>query len=73
MTKLRTFLPVYRSERGMTQEELANRVGGAAGDHQPFGKRAVQSFAETRHGYCRCVSLPVESLFFFYDDGSLGK
>lgn len=27
MTKLRTFLPVYRSERGMTQEELANRVG----------------------------------------------
>ena len=69
MTKLRTFLPVYRSERGMTQEELANRVGVRRETISRLEKGQYNPSLKLAMDIAAVFSLPVESLFFFYDDG----
>ena len=68
MTKLRTFLPVYRSERGMTQEELANRVGVRRETISRLEKGQYNPSLKLAMDIAAVFSLPVESLFFFYED-----
>ena len=69
MTKLRTFLHVYRSKRGMTQEELANRVGVRRETISRLEKGQYNPSLKLAMDIAAVFSLPVESLFFFYDDG----
>ena len=42
-------LKAYRVAKGLTQEQLAERVGCTPGDHHAAGKSPVQSLPEAGH------------------------
>lgn len=53
----------------MTQQETGKPSGCAAGDHQPVGKGQYNPSPNLTVDIAAVFSLPVESLFLFYDDG----
>ena len=54
---------------GMTQEELANRVGVRRKTISRLEKGQYNPSLKLAMDIAAVFSLPVESLFFFYDDG----
>ena len=58
-------LKKYRQLAGLTQEELAQRVGVRRGDHRPAGGGKIQPLPQAGSGHQPGGGRPIEEIFVF--------
>jgi putative transcriptional regulator len=68
MSKLRTYLSVYRTERNMKQEELAALVKVRRETISRLEKGLYNPSLKLAMDIARVFDMPVEKLFEFYED-----
>lgn len=68
MSKLRTYLPVYRNERNMKQEELAALVNVRRETISRLEKGLYNPSLKLAMDIAKVFNMPVEKLFEFYDE-----
>lgn len=68
MSKLRTYLSVYRTERNMKQEELAALVKVRRETISRLEKGLYNPSLKLAMDIARVFDMPVEELFEFYED-----
>ncbi|WP_312692490.1 helix-turn-helix transcriptional regulator [Caproiciproducens sp.] len=67
INKLRTYLPVYRTERNMKQEELAALVNVRRETISRLEKGLYNPYLKLAMDISKVFNMPVEKLFEFYE------
>lgn len=68
MSKLRTYVAVYRAEKNMKQEELASVVNVRRETISRLEKRLYNPSLKLAMDIAKVFDVPVEKLFEFYED-----
>lgn len=68
MSKLRTFLPVYRAEKNIKQEELAALVNVRRETISRLEKGLYNPSLKLAMDIAKVFHMPVEKLFEFYEE-----
>lgn len=68
MAKLRTFIPVYRKEKNLKQEDLAKLVGVRRETISRLEKGLYVPSLTLAYDIAKVFDLPIEKLFEFYEE-----
>ena len=70
MSKLRTYISIYRKEKNLQQDELAQLVGVRRETISRLEKGQYNPSLKLAYDISKVLKVPIEDLFEFYDENN---